>query len=205
MPESRRPLVVLVIQQNCGRGYESTIAALETSLSIGAGIVCLQEPFIGSRSISHGAFNFYWPGGLRNEVRVLTAIKKELVNKIIVDNRTDLVDHPYFLTLDIRDVDSRTNKPARRTRVVNAYDNRVGQGCTWEENTPQTRRALEDIVWDRVIRERVLLVGDMNAHSPIWNSHCQRRKNAKPLEDLIEKFGLLVNNEPGRTTRPASQ
>ncbi len=104
---------MLVIQHNCGRGYESTIATLEMSLSIGAGIVCLQEPFIGNRSITHSAFNFYWPGGLRNEARVLTAVKKELVNKIIVDNRTDLVDHPYFLTLDIRDIDNRTNKPAR--------------------------------------------------------------------------------------------
>lgn len=67
---------MLVIQHNCGRGYESTIAALETTLSIGAGMVCLQEPFIGNKSIAHDAFNFYWPGGLRTEARVLTAVKK---------------------------------------------------------------------------------------------------------------------------------
>ena len=67
---------MLVIQYNCGRGYENTIAALETALSIGAGIICLQELFIGNRSISHSAFNFYWPWGLRNEARVLTAVKK---------------------------------------------------------------------------------------------------------------------------------
>lgn len=196
---------MLVVQHNCGRGYESTIAALETSLSIGARIACLQEPFIGNRSISHSAFNFYWPGGLRNEARVLTAVKKELMSRIVVGNRTDLVDHPYFLALDIRDIDSRKNKPARRTRVVNSYDNRVGQGCTWEGSTPRNRRALEDILWDQVIRGRVLLLGDMNAHSPIWNSHCQIRKNSKPLEDLIEKFDFFINNEPGRTTRPASK
>lgn len=76
---------MLVIPHNCGRGYESTIAALETALSIGAGMVCLQEPFIGNKSIAHGAFNFYWPGGLRAEARVLTAVKKkEVVNKIIM-------------------------------------------------------------------------------------------------------------------------
>ena len=40
---------------NCGRGYESTIAALETALSIGAGMVCLQEPFIISL-IAHSIF-----------------------------------------------------------------------------------------------------------------------------------------------------
>lgn len=129
MPGLREFLGMLLIQHNCGRGYESTIAALETSLSIGAGIACLQEPFIGNRIIAHSAFNFYWPGGLRNEARVFTDVKKELVSRIVVDNRTDLVDHPYFLALDIRDIDSRTDKPARQTRVVNSYDNRVGQGC----------------------------------------------------------------------------
>ena len=84
-----------------------------------------------------------------------------------MDNMTNLVDHPYFLTLDIRDIDNRTNKLARRTRVINVYDNRVRQGCTWEGSTTRNRRALEDILWDRVIRGRVLLVGDMNAHSLI--------------------------------------
>lgn len=44
----------------------------------------------------------------------------------------------------------------------------------------------------------------MNAHSPLWNPHCQRGKNANPLEELIENFDLLINNESGRPTRPAS-
>ena len=64
------------------------------------------------------------------------AVKKELVDKIIVENRTDLIDHPYFLALNIQDMDSRLNKPATQTRVVNAYDNQVGQGNTWEGITP---------------------------------------------------------------------
>lgn len=92
--------------------------------------MCLHEPFIGNRSITHSAFNFYWPGGPRTDVRVLTAVKKELVNNIIVENRTSLIDNPYFLALNIRDMDSQWNKPARQTRVVNAYDNQVGQGYT---------------------------------------------------------------------------
>ena len=68
------------------------------------------------------------------------------MNKIIVENRSDLVNHPYFLALDIRDVDGQSDNPTRRTRVVNIYDNRVGQRCMWEGETPQNRRALEDIV-----------------------------------------------------------
>ena len=128
---------MLVIQHNYGRGYESTVASLEMAINIGAGIVCLQEPFIGNRNITHSVFNFYWPGGSRTEARVLTAVKKELANRIIVENRSDLVNHPYFLTLDIREMDSQSKRLARRTRVVNVYDNRVGQGSTWEGDTPR--------------------------------------------------------------------
>lgn len=113
--------------------------------------------------------------------------------------------HPYFVALDIRDIDGQFNKLTRRTRVINIYDNRVGQGCTWVGHTPQNRRALENILWDRVNRGRVLLLGDINAHSPLWNPHCQRIINAKSLDELIEKFHLLINNESGRATRPASR
>lgn len=65
---------MLVIQHNCGRGYESTVMALKTALSIGAGMIMLQEPFIGNRKLCHSAFNFYWPQGERSEIRVMTAI-----------------------------------------------------------------------------------------------------------------------------------
>lgn len=54
-------------------------------------------------------------------------MKIELVDRIIVENRTDLIDHPYFLALEIRDRDSRLKKPTREIKVVNAYDNQVGQ------------------------------------------------------------------------------
>lgn len=131
-----------------------------SALSIGAWLICLQEPFLGNKNIAHSALNFYRLGGVRSEARVLTAVKKDLVNKITVENRSDLVDHPYFLALDIRDIDRQLNKPTRRTRVINVYDNRVGQGCTWVGHTSENRRALEDILWDRVIRGRVLILGE---------------------------------------------
>ena len=85
------------------------------------------------------------------------------------------------------------------------YDNRVGRGCTWDGGIPRIRRALEDINWEPVIRGRVLIAGDINAHSFVWNPHCHRKQNASVLEELIDQFGLLINNEPGRSTRPISQ
>ena len=46
-----------------------------------------------------------------------------------------------------------------------------------------------------VIRGQVLIAGDMNAHSPMWNLCCHQRQNAGPLEELIERYELLVNND----------
>ena len=198
---------MLVVQQNCGRGYECTVAALETALSLGASMVCIQEPFIGNRTISHSGFNLYWPAEGRNQknIRVLTAIRKDIANNVILNNRSDLASHPYCLILDIKKIHPKTRKPLRKTRVVNMYDSLVGQGCTWQGHTQVVRRAIEDICWSNIIKGRVLLLGDMNAHSPSWNPHCVRRQNAGPLEDLIDKFELIVNNNTDYPTRLQSQ
>ena len=151
---------MLVVQHNCGQGYESTMMALETAICVGAGIVMIQAPFIGNREISHSGFNFYWPQGERKEIRVMIAIKKDLVDKIVVDHRTDLISHPCFMLLEIRELDPRSNRPGRKTRIVNVYDNRVGRGCTWDGGIQRTRTALEDVNWVPVIRGRVLLSKD---------------------------------------------
>ena len=82
------------------------------------------------------------------------------------------------------------------------YDNSIGQGCTWQGHTAIIRRVIEDIGWGHIIQGRVLLSGDMNAHSPSWNPHWVRRQNAVPLEDLIDKYELIVNNNTDYPTRP---
>jgi hypothetical protein len=56
--------------------------------------------------------------------------------------------------------------------------------------------------WDEVLEGRCLLLGDFNAHSPIWNPLANTRTNAGPLESLIEEENLYINNEPGVPTRP---
>lgn len=96
------------------------------------------------KSISHSIFNFYWPGRKRTEARVLMIVKKELMDKIIVENQMDLINHPYFLTLDIQEINSEV-RPGKWTRVVNIYDNQVGQEHTWQNNTPRNQRAFKDL------------------------------------------------------------
>ena len=93
----------------------------------------------------------------------------------------------------------------RKIRVVNAYDNQVGRDCIGDGGISRTKKALEDINWGPVIRGQVLITGNMNAHSPVWNPHCYQRQNASVLEDIIDHYGLLVYNKPGCSTRPLSQ
>ena len=198
---------MLIVQQNCGKGYECTISALEAGLSLNAAVVCIQEPFLGNRSISHSGFNLYWPSGTgnRKDMRVLIAVRKDILNKVVIENRTDLVSHPYCIVVDIREPHPVSGKYARRTRVVNLYDNKIGEGCLWQGPSPTVRRAIQDISWSSVIQGRVLIVGDMNAHSSMWNPHCRQRANAGPLEELIESYELIVNNDTDFPTRPSSQ
>ena len=80
---------MLVIKHNCGHGYKSTVMAPETAISIGTKIVMVHEPFIGSPEICHNRFNFYWPPRKRKEIRVITAVRKDLRDKIMVDHRTN--------------------------------------------------------------------------------------------------------------------
>ncbi len=160
-------MVILIVQHNCRRRYKSIVMALETVLDIRAGIMLLQEPFIGNWELVHSAFNFYWPLKDRTAIKIMTVIRKDLLDKIVIEHRTDLVNQPYFIFLKIRDLGQRSKRPGRKTRVLNVYDNRVGQGCTWIGNTPRVRRVLEDIKWNSVIQGRFLMAGDINTYSPI--------------------------------------
>ena len=45
----------------------------------------------------------------------------------------------------------------------------------------------------------------MNTYSPIRNPHCYQRQNASVLEEIIDHYGFLVNNESGHSTRPIGQ
>lgn len=57
------------------------------------------------------------------------AVRKELINKIVVDHRTNLVNHLYFMLLEIWELDLRSKRPKRKTQVVNIYDNWIGRDC----------------------------------------------------------------------------
>ncbi|KAL2004467.1 hypothetical protein VTN00DRAFT_3496 [Thermoascus crustaceus] len=66
------------------------------------------------------------------------------------------------------------------------------------------RRAIEDAEWSQIIEARSLIVGDFNAHSPLWNPQAGARTNAGPLEALIDAYNLHINNALDIPTRPKS-
>lgn len=75
--------------------------ALKTILDLGAEIIILQELFIGNQELVHSTFNFYWPQGKKTVIRVMTAVKKDLLDKIVLEHRTELVNHFYITLLKI--------------------------------------------------------------------------------------------------------
>jgi hypothetical protein len=90
---------MLVVQHNAARSAPISQAALEAALESGAGVVCLQEP--GLTNWTHAGFIFYWPTGPREHCRVVTAIRRDVAPRIVVNACQDLVDHPYFIVVDV--------------------------------------------------------------------------------------------------------
>lgn len=95
------------------------------------------------------------------------AARKNILNNVIEENRTDLVSHPYCLAVDITEFAPLSQRRKRKTRIINVYDNKIREGQRWQGSSPQVRWAIEDISWKRLIKHRVFIIGDMNAHSTI--------------------------------------
>ena len=104
---------------------------MSVQFPLDAEIVYIQKPFFGNWSISYSGYNLYWPSGTDNQkdMRVLTAVRKDILSKVIVDNRTeDLASHSYCSVLDIKELHPLSRKVLRKIRVVNLYDNKFGRG-----------------------------------------------------------------------------
>jgi len=175
--------MIRVIQHNCARSYEWTIAALETGVERRVDLVCLQEPRREREDIgiSHSAYE------IRNRKRVWTAIQKG--SGLVVDERTDLTRgaNGDVIATDVR---RRGEKITRIVNVYNETDTQLGE----------RERPARKLNWQRVIRQGgTVLAGDFNAHSKRWDPRCQVQRDAAFWEDMIDKNGLEIGND-GRPT-----
>lgn len=98
-------------------------------------------------------------------MRDLTAIWKNILDKVIIKNCTDLVSYSYCSVFHVKDLHPISQRVLRRTKVVNIYDNKVGRGQLWEGSSPTLRQAIQDMSWREIIQGRVLIIGDMNAYN----------------------------------------
>lgn len=77
----------------------------------------------------HFGFNLYWPSRTENNkyIQVLMAVEKDIINRIIINNQSDFVSHPYCLTLDIKKLEPLIRKSLKNTIVVNLYDKKINK------------------------------------------------------------------------------
>lgn len=109
---------MIVLQHNCNSTAATTTAALEAAIERRAEVVILQEPYVGRKhQISHPGFQIRWPEGEKREIRVALAIRVDVLDRYIFEERTDLIDHPCVQCLDIWETQRR--QKVRMTRVVN--------------------------------------------------------------------------------------
>ena len=69
----------------------------------------------------------------------------------------------------------------------------------YDSAKPGEERVLNNVQWDKIIMGRTIVHGALNAHSPIWNPRCIDQRNHKPLEQIIEEFDLIINNDDSPT------
>jgi len=82
--------------------------------------------------------------------------------------------------------------------IANTYDQHEGS----EANRPAQRAA-----WTEIARhQRVIIAGDMNAHSKVWNPRATRNRNHAFWEQLIEEEDLFVwNTEEATRMGPGAE
>jgi endonuclease/exonuclease/phosphatase family metal-dependent hydrolase len=96
-----------------------------------------------------------------------------------------------------------TDKKGVKVRIVNVYDQLLQQNNA-RSLTRDARRA----DWNSIVSTpNMVICGDFNTHSPMWDEECNRRRDSVFLENLIETHNLEVVNDgpPTHTTMRHNQ
>ena len=101
---------------------------------------------MGKFSFSHSEYKIKWPEkGENKEKRVLIAIKRDLLTKIITESRSDLLNHLYFLVIDVWELHPQSKQKWRKTRLINCYDNKIDLNTMYIGDSDSNRRAIKDM------------------------------------------------------------
>lgn len=63
------------------------------------------------------------------DMQVLIIVIKDILNKIITEDRTDITYYLDYIILDIKERSSGFSKYLRKPRVINLYDIKISNGC----------------------------------------------------------------------------
>ena len=123
---------------------------------------------MGKFSFFHPGYKIKWPEkGENREKRVFITIKRDLLTKIITEPCSDLLNHLYFLAIDVWELHPQSKQKRRKTRLINCYDNEISSNTMYIGDSDSNKRAIEDINWEPLIQGRIIFLGDFNAHSPL--------------------------------------
>ncbi len=75
----------------------------------------------------------------------MTVIRRNLQNKIMVEHKTDLLNHPYFILPKIQELDWQSKRLEKKIQILNIYNNRVKQRCIWIRRNSCIKRVLKII------------------------------------------------------------
>ena len=86
---------MIVPQHDCNSTAVTTTAALEAAVERQAEVVLLQGPYAGKKhTISHPSFQLRWPECEKKDIRVALAIRVDVLDIYVFEERTELIDHP---------------------------------------------------------------------------------------------------------------
>jgi len=177
------PVLLKALQHNCARGGQVLEAVLESAVRRGVDLVLIQEPRgekekDGTRS--HPSFTFI-KGEEGAAAKCWIAINRASRCRV-----TELRDLARECENHVQVVEVALPEGAGSVIIANVYDRHKGS---------ETIRPAQAERWGEIARhERVIIAGDMNAHSKLWNPQTTRPRNHSFWEKLIREEELFVWN-----------
>lgn len=71
--------------------------------------------------------------------------------------------------MDVHKINTISKIFNKKIREVSKYKNKMGKRSTYNDNQEKTRKAIQDITLNLIIKHRNLLTEDINGHRPVCN------------------------------------
>lgn len=139
----------------------------------------------------------------RKKQRVAIGIAVSTRRQLIMEARTNIINHSYIMTLDLWELERPDGKKNRLMRVVNIYENNQMADQVLSIVRSNGRRR-EQADAGQIPSGKTVFFSDFYIYSPQWNEHCGERRDTAGLETLVKIHHVICNNILGRETRPTT-